>query len=147
MPSLTIDTKFHGSCVIQEEQVLHFRYPMIGFERLRQFILMPFDVDRKMFVLQSVDEAAIAFFLADPAEAFPTYAVPDGAVPKTFPGTAETRIMGVVLVPSKSGWTANLRAPVLIDRTTRIGGQIPLKDPLNFREPWPDELPQKAATV
>ncbi len=145
MSSITIDTKFHGTCAIQEEQLLHFRYPMIGFERLRQFVLMPFDGERKIFVLQSVDEASVAFFLADPEQAFPTYAIPDGAVPKTFPGTAETRTLAVVLVPTKTGWTANLRAPILIDRATRIGGQIPLRDPLNFREPWPDEVPQIAA--
>lgn len=140
MGDCTIQTKFHGELTVPDNRCLTFRYPMLGFESLRRYTLLVFDIDRQLHILQSLDDPATAFIVTDPRTYYPDYTVPASALPRGFPGTPETRVIAVVLAPTspkQEAWTANLRAPILIDRDTRTGGQWTLRDPLNFREPWP----------
>jgi flagellar assembly factor FliW len=112
---MKITTRF-GEVEYDPENLLRFPEGLIGFEDLRDFIVMPNAKEGPLFWIQSVDDPAVAFVLTDPTSFFPDYGVlPDrNERRKLGMGEAdECYVLSVVTVQADRQVTLNLAAPIL----------------------------------
>ena len=72
---MQIQTSRFGSVTIGAEDVLNFPEGLLGFNELRQFVLLDDPTDEIFAWLQSCEEPNIAFPLLEPELFTPTYAV------------------------------------------------------------------------
>lgn len=111
----TIQSRF-GEIEYDPKTVLHFPQGLIGFEDLRDFVVMPNEKDGPLFWIQSVEDPQVALVLTDPTNFFVTYMVE--------PEEHECKVLGmskgdkwhslvVVTVDTNHKVTMNLVAPIL----------------------------------
>jgi flagellar assembly factor FliW len=113
--------------------VYEFPAGLYAFAGARRFALVPAGREG-LFWLQSLDDAALVFLLADPFAHRADYVadLPDadvGALGATgAPG--ELAVLAIVTLPAERGGTptVNLRAPVVLHAHTRLGRQLVLQD-------------------
>jgi flagellar assembly factor FliW len=128
---LKVATKAYGLIDVDESQKITFSDGLLGFEKLREYVLL--DAERQPFYwLQSVDSEQVAFILINPFLFRPDYeANIDNDELKSIdvsdPRTA--LIFSVVTIPAGGGpITANLQGPLTINRDTHRGLQVVLTD-------------------
>jgi len=123
------DTRF-GDVEYNPEEVVRFPHGLVGFEHLRDFIVMPNKKQGPLFWIQSVEDPAIAFILTDPTNFFLDY--------KVVPEQSECELLGaespdqiyvlsIVTVSPEKNITLNLAAPVLFNPETRQAMQVILE--------------------
>lgn len=104
---------------------------LVGFENLREFIVMPNSKNGPLFWIQSVEDPEVAFVLTDPTNFFLDYkVVPDGRE-RTKLGIGkddECHSLAVVTVPPDRKVTLNLMAPILFAPATNRAIQVVLEN-------------------
>jgi len=123
---MKIMTRF-GEVEYDPENLLHFPEGLIGFEDLRDFIVMPNAKEGPLFWIQSVDDPAVAFVLTDPSSFFPEYAVlPDRNEQRKLAmgENDECYALSVVTVHPDRQVTLNLAAPVLFSPGSNRAMQV-----------------------
>ncbi|MDP9798031.1 flagellar assembly factor FliW [Catenuloplanes nepalensis] len=104
--------------------------PMPGFPDNRQFVLVRLDENGLLYSLKSVDNADLRFLVMPPAPFFPDYAPEIDDEATEMLGSPKPEDLMVLLVvtagDSASHATANLLAPIVIDRGNRRGMQTVL---------------------
>ena len=126
----TLMTRF-GEVSYDPQNVLVFERGLIGFETLRQFIVMPNQKEGPLFWIQSVDDPQIAFVLTDPTDFFLDYAVvPEPAEREKLGlvGDEPCFVLSVVTVRQDKTVTLNLQAPVLYNPKTNKAMQVILEN-------------------
>lgn len=113
--------------------VIELVHPMPGFPDRRRFALVVLDDDGVLCALRSLDEPDLRFLVVPPAPFFPDYApeVDDGTVADLGIGSPDDALVLLVLRAGESltETTANLLAPVVVNRRTRRAAQVILDDP------------------
>ena len=113
--------------------VIELVRPMPGFPERRRFALVQLDDDGVLCSMTSLDEPALRFLVVPPGRFFPDYApeVEDDVLEDLEIGSVDDVLLLVVLNAggSLATTTANLAAPVLVNPTTRRGGQFVLDRP------------------
>jgi flagellar assembly factor FliW len=125
-----------------EAMVFTFPWGLPGFGQLRKFAIVRIPDTKPGTWLRSLDEPSIALPVIEPWPYFPEY---EPVLPRYALTTLELDSPGdvslfCIVVPSDPvhGPTVNLYAPVVINRTTRIGRQIMLDDSrYAVRTPFP----------
>ncbi len=124
-----IQSRF-GEIEYDPANTLHFPEGLIGFEGLRDFVVMPNEKEGPMFWIQSVDDPQAAFILTNPTDFFYDYlVVPDGRERQKL-GISEQDdcfIVSVVTVSPERAITLNLAAPVLFAPKTNRALQVILE--------------------
>lgn len=121
---------------------LHFEAGLVGFPDARRFVLV--GGDGGAFELRSLDDATADFVVVAPAPFFPDYApmIDDATAERLELTTADDAL--VLLVVTLGGRpqdaTANLLAPLVVNRRTRQGAQVVLNS-----QPYPLRAPLLAA--
>lgn len=136
----TIMTRF-GEVEYDPSNTVLFTEGLIGFENLRDFIVMPNRKNGPLFWIQSVDDPDIAFVLTDPTNFFLDYkVVPDGRerAKLGIDKDDECHVLSVVTVPPDRKVTLNLMAPILFAPATNRAIQVALENSqYKTREPLP----------
>lgn len=136
-----IQSRF-GEIEYQPENLLHFPEGLIGFEDLRDFIVMPNEKEGPLFWIQSVDDPQIAFVMTDPSNFFPEYKVLPSTTERTKLNIGkddEVYSLSVVTVPPDRKITLNLMAPVLYAPGSNRAIQTILeKSPYSTRHALPE---------
>lgn len=105
-----------------------FPHGLVGLPGLTQFSIHRVELDGPFSILQSEERDAMRFPLIDPLLIRPDYEVILSPEELCELGVGERRDLAVYAmlhVPSDaSGITVNLRAPILVSSTKRIGMQI-----------------------
>ena len=113
--------------------VIELVRPMPGFPERRRFALVQLDDDGVLCSMTSLDEPDLRFLVVPPGRFFPDYApeVEDDVLEDLEIESEDDVLLLVVLNAggSLATTTANLAAPVLVNPTTRRGGQIVLDRP------------------
>ncbi|OHB24719.1 MAG: flagellar assembly protein FliW [Desulfuromonadaceae bacterium GWC2_58_13] len=125
----SINTRF-GQVEYDPANTLHFPCGMIGFESLREFIVMPNKKQGPLFWIQSVDDPEIAFVLTDPTNFFLDYrVVPDDNEKQKLAMEEEDDCHALVVVTVNSGndFTFNLLAPILYSPKANRAIQVVLE--------------------
>ena len=105
-----------GEIEYDPANVLHFPEGVIGFEELRDFVVMPNQKEGPLFWIQSVEDPQVAFVLSDPTNFFLDYKVVPDSRERTKLGIAaedEVYNLVVVTVHRDRTITFNLQAPIL----------------------------------
>lgn len=106
--------------------------PMPGFPGARRFALVELAPGGALFALRSLDDPALRFLVVPPLPLFPGYApeVDDEVADRLGLATADDALVLLVVTPGEraADATANLLAPVVVNRHTRAAAQVVLAD-------------------
>jgi flagellar assembly factor FliW len=125
----TLKTRF-GEVTYDPDKVVHFPEGLIGFERLRDFIVMPNKNDDVLLCFQSVEELHVAFLLINPALFFPDYRVTVGRNVReklAIGGNDPCFILTTITFHQDQTVTLNLLAPIVYTPKTDRAVQIVLE--------------------
>ncbi|HET7522322.1 MAG TPA: flagellar assembly protein FliW, partial [Bacillales bacterium] len=70
---MNIETKYHGTVEINDNQIIDFTSGLPGFLQEKRFVLLPFSGNSPFFILQSVATASLAFVVTDPFSFYQDY--------------------------------------------------------------------------
>ncbi|WMJ19734.1 flagellar assembly protein FliW [Geobacillus kaustophilus] len=129
---MNIDTKYHGTVAVNEQDIVHFPHGLPGFADEKRFVLLPL-ADTPFVILQSVDTPALGFVLIEPFSYFPSYEfeLDEGTVEQLNIESERDVAVYVILTVADPfhETTANLQAPVVINARKRLGKQVILTNP------------------
>jgi flagellar assembly factor FliW len=134
MTAMNIDNPHAGSIgTASADRVIEFPAGLAGFEELRRFSLFHpetvGDAPPRYFILQSLDDSAIAFHIADPELFGFNYEIKlldDEIAALELSDPADVAVVVILVKENLSGGTplrANLKAPLIINLRTRRGIQ------------------------
>ena len=125
---MKIQTKYHGEKEIQQEEVLTFSNGIPGFEREKKFVLLTFPDNNVFYALQSVSTPDLSFVVADPFSFFIDYNVKiDDATIDALSIETEEDVTLLTILTVRDPFeetTANLQAPIVINKITHSGRQV-----------------------
>ena len=147
---MKIKTRAFGQIEIDDERVMKFVGPMLGFEAADKYALVDVAPESPFKIMQLVSDPDICFLVTDPAIFFPNYHVSltkEQAAEIELNDPSKAAVMAVVNIRKDGGQiTANLLAPVVVNSETLLGKQILLnKSQYKVDEPLPVEQPNAGA--
>lgn len=129
---MQLQTSRFGTLEVGPDHIITFPKGFVGFPDWRHFALLPHG---DVWVLQSADDPDLAFIAVDPRRVMPEYVA---RVPAPFLAdldikssqeAAEATVLALVTVRrGNAEATVNLRAPLVIHATRRLGAQVILDD-------------------
>jgi len=124
---MEVQTTRFGATKIDDNAVLTFTQPIIGFREFRRFVLLPGPTDGAIVWLQSTESAELAFILMDPTGVMPEYTVKlaEHELAELAVSTVDDlEIYTIVVVPDdRSKVRTNLKAPILINKDRQLAKQ------------------------
>lgn len=117
---------------VAEDAILVFEHGIVGMAHLHRFALIEDQRIEPCHWLQSVDDPDLAFVVVDPEHVLPGYAVmlsEEDAADLGLTDAAEAETWVILTIhsdPAQS--TANLLAPIVVNRPRRYGKQVILND-------------------
>lgn len=128
---MRIATTRFGEIDIDPDRIITFPRGFVGFPSWRRFVLLPHRDSSPFWILQSVDEPDLAFVVIDPREAVPDYVVrvpaahlADVAIESSQDVERAVVLALVTLRGDPPTATANLKAPLVINPSRRLGVQV-----------------------
>lgn len=147
---MVVNTRLFGEIDVQEDKIITIDKGIIGFPDMKLFTLV-FDSEKEeknIGWFQSLDETAFAMPVIDPKKILDDYnpTIEDELLKPLGELTPEnTYVLVTVKVPSNvEDMTINLKAPIIINTDTLIGGQIIVEDDVEVRFPIYDILKEGA---
>jgi len=145
---MNIHTSRFGLISITSDDVIQFPEGLLGFNELRQFVLLDDPTDEIFAWLQSCTEPNIAFPLLEPELFTNNYSVNLTKHDLEILGLQSkegVRCFSIITIPSDpTQMTANLKAPIVINVEKRVARQCVLQDnSLAIREPIFTRLQQR----
>ncbi|MGV2939773.1 flagellar assembly protein FliW [Mesobacillus sp. LC4] len=129
---MKLNTKYHNEVEIREEEILHFEKGIPGFPDEMKFVILPLNEDGSFSVLQSVETTELAFVIASPFSFFQDYdfKLEDSVVEELeLRSENDVTVYSILTVQDPfEKTTANLQAPVIINKTTNKAKQVILVD-------------------
>lgn len=124
-------TSRFGAISVEENSIITFTQPILGFQEYRRFVLLPGPTAFLRW-LQSTDSGDLAFILMDPCSVVPDYKVQASPhdlseLAAAAPGDI-TPFTLVVVPPDPQKIRTNLKAPVLINLRQRLAKQVILEN-------------------
>ena len=124
-------TRF-GEIEKDDDQIITFEQGIPAFEDEHEFVMLPVEKDSPYVFLQSVKTPELAFLMTTPFVFFPDYefSLDDAIVGQLSIEKQEDLLIYTLLtIPERkiSGMTANLLAPVVINKKNRQGWQVILE--------------------
>ncbi len=127
---MQVQTYLFGNVEVAPEHVIHFPLGLVGFDQLRQFMLVH-ESDKgepASFTLQSLEDPSLAFQIIDPTVIGFHYELALSDAENALlqnPVVDDVAVMLVLFKQEGEGAQigANLRAPILINTKSRVGLQ------------------------
>lgn len=130
--AVKIDTERFGTLEVAKSDWIEIKGSILGFERCRRFVLLLHDENTPLCWLQSLEDPNLAFVVINPLVIKPDYQPLLQKIDLEFLGIkdlCEMVLLAIVTVRSNPfRITANLRAPLVINGTSRQANQIILED-------------------
>jgi len=103
--------------------------PMPGFPAHRQFVLVRLNDDGLLYAFTSIEDPELRFLVAPPEPFFPDYApeIDDEVFKALNTKDPDRLLVMVVITAGVSETTANLLAPIIVDRDSRRAMQVVLQ--------------------
>jgi flagellar assembly factor FliW len=136
-------TRF-GEMEVEEEDIIRFPVGIPGFEDKRQWILVG-DDDNAIMWMHSAEDGSLALPVTTPDAVKSDYnaQIPrESLEPIGDVREGDVTILIVVTIPPERPWdmTANLKAPIVVNRVERLGMQtFALNEEYDFRYPVLEE--------
>lgn len=125
---MQLETTRFGAIEIDGDAVITFTQPIIGFNELRRFVLLPGPDGSTIKWLQSIERGDVAFIVMDPRAVYPSYAIdlrPDELAELAVENVADIEVYSLVVVPAdRSQVRTNLKAPIAVNPVQRLAKQL-----------------------
>ena len=129
---MKIETLRFGSLEVDPEKSFHFPVGLLGFKRLRDFVIIESEEQHPFKWMQSVEDGEVAFVLSDPLLFLPTYrlSIYRDELSLIKPEREEDLAVSVIMTIGDQGLeiSANLCAPLLFNLRQRLAQQYVLSD-------------------
>lgn len=127
---MLINTTRFGPLEVDGDRIITFRDGLLGFPQLRRYALIQTSIDPVFFLLQSVDDPAIAFVVCDPLAFVPDYQVPIRRDDLELLELRDLEDCQVLIIVNKVGdrLTGNLLGPLVIGAHSLLGKQFVLSE-------------------
>lgn len=128
---MQIDTTRFGLITYSPQDLIHFPAGLLGFQELKDYVVIPLEANPAFFWLQSVQDGQIAFLITDPFLFFPDYQVELSDSLKQELAITERKqvvVYSIVTIPATGvkDMTTNLVGPLVINMENRRGVQYVL---------------------
>lgn len=127
-----IATKYTGEITVEAKDMITFEQGLPGFVTEKEFVILPFAEQSPFFILQSMTTADLAFILTEPFTFFQDY---DFKLEETYieqlhiQSEHDVTIFVILTVHDPfENTTANLQAPLVINKEKKTGKQVILSD-------------------
>jgi len=126
---MKIDTLRFGKIEIDENRIFKFALPIIGFNELKDFIILDLNKDSFFKWLQSVEDPALAFPVVSVFSMNIDYSIDlsDSVIEALkIKNTESLLVMNIASIPQNNpqGATINLLAPVVFNLDELLAGQV-----------------------
>ncbi len=126
-------TKRFGEFTVDPQMIVTFSDGLLGFPHDKRFIVLEHDRKGPFKWLQSLDNTELAFVIVDPLEVLETYSfdLPKEKLAKVGLTQIDDAVIFVVAVippAGKPGFTLNLKAPIVVNASNRVGFQAVLTE-------------------
>ncbi len=124
---MILNTRHFGEIEIGDNEIVTFKDGIPGFEDKKKFTLLTNSDNDAFCWLQSVEDTDLAFVLLDVMRIMPEYnpLINTNQIAEIGDLDNNLLIYNVVVVPEKAEeMTVNLKAPIVINKDTRIGKQV-----------------------
>ncbi|MEK6795508.1 MAG: flagellar assembly protein FliW [Spirochaetota bacterium] len=143
---ISIRSRILGVVETDESRRVVFPLGLFGFENYHEFYLLDMDKDGMFHILQSADDADLAFIIIAPGLIFSWYNLDIHANDLAELGITDLNDMFVFLivtVPERmQEMTVNLQGPIVINKTTRTAKQcISLNEKHSTKHPMAETAP------
>jgi flagellar assembly factor FliW len=133
-----IEPESHG---VKRENIVQLPLGLLGFEQVKNYVLMTNPGEEPFMWLQMVDNIRQAFLVVSPFLTMPGYQPDISDEDVEFLGLAnpaDAIVVNIVTLRGAGQATVNLKGPIIINRHTLIGKQVipnnvaqyPLRHPL-----------------
>ena len=129
---MQFQTKSFGILEYDEKAIIHIQEGMLGFAKLKDYVLIESPDTDPFKILQSLDDSYVAFPVIDPRLLDSNYqcqVTPEDKESLGLEEPSEVVMYAVTVIPEDpTQSTVNLRAPLLINQRLMKGKQIVLTD-------------------
>jgi flagellar assembly factor FliW len=150
---MTIHTARFGEVTVEEDRIIHFVEPILGFEQSNRYVILDHAEDSPFKWLQSADEPDLAFVVTNPKFFGIDYEFELGdeqAQKLSLEAAEDALVVTIVNIPQENPgkMTTNLLGPIIINQKLRQAMQVVLHDtPYNTKTRLiPDDVLQQQAT-
>ncbi|RMC99082.1 flagellar assembly protein FliW [Clostridium autoethanogenum] len=138
---MKLNTKYHGVLSYEKEDIIMFKKGIPGFEKLREFILVPAEENKLFYLLHSLENINIGIVVISPFNVLKDYEFDLSKIKEHELGIKSQKdiiVVNTVHLDAKlENITVNLKAPIIINKNENIGEQLildkvdyPIKYPL-----------------
>lgn len=126
---MKINTVRFGEIEIEKERIFKFALPIIGFDELKDFVILDINKDSFFKWLQSVEDPALAFPIVSVFSMDIDYSIDlsDNVVETLKIQNVESLlVMNIASIPQDNpqGTTINLLAPLIFNLDESLAGQV-----------------------
>ena len=125
---MTIKTRDFGPIELDENAVLEFSSPILGFDQLRRYVLLSDEeVGAGLFWLQSLEDESTCFILLDPLDLGLEYypQVPRDVAQELELGEEDSVVRLIAVVPQDfKDTTVNMKSPIFINPKSQRAAQV-----------------------
>mgnify|MGYP003454904572 FL=1 len=129
---VNLSTEKFGNLRIEKENVINFENGMLGFEDLKQFVIVDIEECLPFEWLVSVKDTSVAFPILNPMPFFTDYNPTNSIGDLSLLGIKDTKnvevFCTVTLGNSPSDVTINLKGPILVNMKSKKGKQFVLTE-------------------
>jgi flagellar assembly factor FliW len=112
---------------VSSENVVRMAAGLLGFEHIREYVLLADPAEEPFVWLQVLDDPRLAFLTVPPLPLVPNYHPEIGAEDVNSLGLEspdDVLVLGIVTVRGPKEATMNLKGPILINRHTLVAKQV-----------------------
>lgn len=146
-----VETSRFGTLQIEDDRVFEFLQPVLGFERLKFYVLIDHAPDSPFKWLQSTEDPHTAFIVSNPVHFGVEYefTVPEEDTKRLdLTDANDALVLTIIYIPQGAPqlMTANLAGPIVVNIKNRKGMQLVLSDSRYSTKQrlLPDANPQKS---
>jgi flagellar assembly factor FliW len=125
---MKIETRGFGTIEIDDERVIKFVGPMLGFEGADRYVLVDLNPENPFKILHLATDPDVCFLVTDPALFFPDYNVElsrEQVADIELDDPSKAAVMVVVTLRDNGAkLTANLLGPVVVNTENFLGKQL-----------------------
>ena len=121
----TVELDEPQSLPVKTENIISMPLGLLGFERVRKYVLLATPEEEPFLWLQMLDNPNQGFVVVNPAAAVPSYAPDISPADVEFLGiksAADALVLNIVTIRNGQA-TVNLKGPIVINRQTLVGRQ------------------------
>lgn len=128
-----VQSKFFGEIVVEDDKVITLVESIIGFEKLKKFVLIPHNKDNMFKWFQSLEDPEVCFLVVEPVSFMFNYSleIPDELAERLeIKSPEDVVIYSIVVIPEDPAKiSANLCGPIVINALNRLGAQVISNNP------------------